>query len=261
MRALQLIPILLLVEVCLGESIFYVYPHVAERIARSQNLEIVNFVYPYVEEVEVMTPVPFEEYYRTTTDLPETTTDIWSLSLDDEATTTEAAGDEDTTIIITTKEPTTSTTQSTTTTTQSTTKPSEVLSTERSKKSIPSWKERMLEKLQKRPKFPAQNIQRKFIVAQNYGKSKYLSNKTYKTTTSTTTTEEPSRSTQVTRRAFNRAIYSTYRRRTTTEIPTTTTTTSTSETPTSTTSEPSYRKQFGRGRARFTKLRRAKTEN
>lgn len=269
MRALQLIPILLLVEVCHGESIFYVYPIVAERIARSQHLEKVNFVYPYVEEVEVMTPVPLEEYYRTTTDIPETTTDIWSLeSLDNEATTTEA-DDDDTTIITQTKEAATSTTPSTTTTTTTpsttpsttTTEASEVSSTERGQKSILSWKERMLERLLKRPKFPAQKIQTKFLIAQNYGKSRYSSNKTYKSITSTTTTEEPS-STLVTRRAFNRAIYSSNRRRTTTEIPKTTTT-STSETPTSTstTSEPSYRKKFGRGRARLLKLRRAETGN
>ncbi|KAL5287974.1 hypothetical protein ACFFRR_008676 [Megaselia abdita] len=277
MRALQLVPIWVLVAVCFAEPVYYVYPSVAgERLGRSQNLEKVDLVYPYVEEVEVKTPMPLEDYYKTTsTEVPETTTDIPSLrSLDNEVylTTTETPENE-TTITTEGEIVTTTTTEIPSTTTlapSTTTVSTETPSTERGKKSILSWKERMLENLQKRPKFPKAKIQRKFYIAQNYGKSRYSSNKTYKTTTttSTTTTEEPSSSerTQVptTRRAFNREKYSLKRRRTTTtttEIPTTTTTstsTTTSETSTiAATSEP-YRKKFGRGRARFLKFRSTK---
>lgn len=260
MRALQLIPILLSVAICFGEEVFYVYPASIERLGRSQNLERVDIVHPYEEQVEVMTPVPLEEYYRTT-DISETTTKEVDL------TTTEAPEDDTTTTIPTTLPPveisTTVTTEIPTTTSTTTPVPTtttdaiETSSTERGQKSILSWKERMLERFQKRPKFPSKKIKRKFVIAQNYGKSRYPS-KNYKTTT---TTEVPSSSeaTKVTRKAFNRAKYSLKRRTTTTttEIPTTRSEALTS----TTTSEPSYREKYGRGRARFIKLRRVPTQS
>lgn len=331
MRALKLIVNWLLIAVCSAAPILYVYPVSVEkidkiknvdkfekRIGRSQILEKVDVVFPFVEKVEIMTPVPLEVYYQTTsTEIPETSTEalrLIDIDLDEESLFTTENNVELSTSkesIVTTEIPTTTVEIETTTTTgvpevttakiveETTSKFSEIptttinvstealassktvssseatvnaSSTERLQKSISPWKQRMLEGLTKRPKFPVAKIQRKFYVAHQYGKSKYSSRKGYKTTTqptttttSTTTTDVPSTSTipRVTKRVFSREKYSFKKRRTST---TTTTTTEVPTTTVSTTSEAStttetYRRKFGRGKARFIKLRRTENKN
>lgn len=327
MRALKLIVNWLLIAVCSAAPISYVYPVSVEkidkiknvdkfekRIGRSQILEKVDVVFPFVE---IMTPVPLEEYYQTSTEIPETSTEALrfiDIDLDEESFFTTENNVELSTSkesIVTTEIPTTTVEIETTTTTgvpevttakiveETTSKFSEIptttinvstealaslktvssseatvnaSSTERLQKSISPWKQRMLEGLTKRPKFPVATIQRKFYVAHQYGKSKYSSRKGYKTTTqptttttSTTTTDVPSTSTipRVTKRVFSREKYSFKKRRTST---TTTTTTEVPTTTVSTTSEAStttetYRRKFGRGKARFIKLRRTENKN